>query len=80
MKFGKRLAAEAARRWRQHYLDYKVVKKAIQDDVVSLGEPILSKLQLVAAAWCLCLPPARVNCVENSGAIVLQQQPLTANH
>ena len=44
MKFGKRLAAEAARRWRSHYLDYKVVKKAIQDDVAALGETCLHAL------------------------------------
>ncbi|KIZ04779.1 hypothetical protein MNEG_3173 [Monoraphidium neglectum] len=33
MKFGKRLAAEAARRWTAHYLDYKAIKKAIKDDI-----------------------------------------------
>ncbi|KAK9836188.1 hypothetical protein WJX81_007747 [Elliptochloris bilobata] len=33
MKFGKRLALEAARRWRPFYLDYKACKRAIQQDV-----------------------------------------------
>jgi len=37
MKFGKRLAAEAARRWLDHYLDYKEQKKAIQDDIAAGG-------------------------------------------
>ncbi|EIE23454.1 hypothetical protein COCSUDRAFT_62990 [Coccomyxa subellipsoidea C-169] len=35
MKFGKRLAAEAARRWRPHYLDYKSCKRAVQQDVLA---------------------------------------------
>ena len=39
MKFGKRLAAEAARRWRPYYLDYKACKRAIQQDVHALGTP-----------------------------------------
>jgi len=34
MKFGKRLAAEASRRWSNHYFDYKAIKKAIKDDVL----------------------------------------------
>uniref|UniRef100_A0A7R9VSK2 SPX domain-containing protein n=1 Tax=Chlamydomonas euryale TaxID=1486919 RepID=A0A7R9VSK2_9CHLO len=33
MKFGKRLAAEAARRWCTFYFDYKAIKKAIKDDI-----------------------------------------------
>ncbi|KAK9868326.1 hypothetical protein WJX84_003439 [Apatococcus fuscideae] len=33
MKFGKRLASEASRRWRGSFLDYKAVKRAIQLDV-----------------------------------------------
>ncbi|GBF88218.1 CTD small phosphatase [Raphidocelis subcapitata] len=33
MKFGKRLAGEAARRWTDHYVDYKAIKKAIKDDI-----------------------------------------------
>ncbi len=37
MKFGKRLAAEAARRWLDHYLDYKEQKRAIQDDITAGG-------------------------------------------
>lgn len=37
MKFGKRLAAEAARRWRPYYLDYKSCKRAIQQDVLAEG-------------------------------------------
>ena len=37
MKFGKRLAAEAARRWRPYYLDYKACKRAIQHDVSCRG-------------------------------------------
>lgn len=35
MKFGKRLAAEAARRWAPYYFDYKAIKKAIKDDINS---------------------------------------------
>ena len=38
MKFGKRLASEASRRWRPFYLDYKTVKRAIQHDVRARGE------------------------------------------
>lgn len=37
MKFGKRLAAEASRRWTESYFDYKAIKKAIKDDVSSKG-------------------------------------------
>lgn len=37
MKFGKRLAAEAARRWRDQYYDYKVTKRAIQEDIAANG-------------------------------------------
>ena len=37
MKFGKRLASEAARRWRPSYLDYKAIKRAIEHDVQSHG-------------------------------------------
>ena len=33
MKFGKRLQAEAERRWLAHYLDYKTLKHAIYSDV-----------------------------------------------
>lgn len=32
MKFGKRLLAEAERRWLPHYIDYKALKRAIQED------------------------------------------------
>lgn len=32
MKFGKRLQAEAERRWLPHYIDYKGLKRAIQED------------------------------------------------
>lgn len=38
MKFGKRLASEAARRWRPAYLDYKALKRAIEYDVQRHGE------------------------------------------
>lgn len=38
MKFGKRLAAEASRRWRGSFLDYKAIKRAIQLDVECRGE------------------------------------------
>ena len=43
MKFGKRLAAEAARRWLDHYFDYKEQKRAIQDDIAARGvqDPML---------------------------------------
>ena len=37
MKFGKRLAAEASRRWRGSFLDYKAIKRAIQLDVECRG-------------------------------------------
>ena len=40
MKFGKRLALEAARRWRPFYLDYKACKRAIQQDVNARGAHI----------------------------------------
>lgn len=33
MKFGKRLAAEASRRWTVHYIDYKKLKRAIKEDL-----------------------------------------------
>lgn len=38
MKFGKRLLAEAERRWLDHYLDYKALKHAIQADVEARGK------------------------------------------
>ena len=38
MKFGKRLQAEAERRWLPSYLDYKALKRAIQVDVDAKGE------------------------------------------
>lgn len=38
MKFGKRVASEAARSFHQkHFLDYKACKRAIQQDVLSSG-------------------------------------------
>jgi SPX domain protein involved in polyphosphate accumulation len=37
MKFGKKLAAEAARLWTEHYLDYKAVKKGLKEDVLQSG-------------------------------------------
>lgn len=39
MKFGKRLAAEASRRWRPFYLDYKALKRALARDVSNKGAP-----------------------------------------
>ena len=39
MKFGKRLLAEAERRWLPYYLDYKALKRAIQADVDAKGAP-----------------------------------------
>lgn len=33
MKFGKRLESEAERRWLEHYIDYKALKKSIKRDV-----------------------------------------------
>jgi SPX domain protein involved in polyphosphate accumulation len=38
MKFGKRLAAEAARQWTEQYLDYKAIKKALKHDIRHGGE------------------------------------------
>jgi len=40
-RFGKRLAAEAARRWSAHYVDYKAIKKAIKDDIRHAGACLL---------------------------------------
>lgn len=37
MKFGKRLAGEASRRWRPFYIDYKALKQAIQRDIDGRG-------------------------------------------
>ena len=37
MKFGKRLTAEAARRWGDKYYDYKLTKRAIQEDIEASG-------------------------------------------
>lgn len=37
MKFGKRLAQEASRRWSTAYLDYKALKKALRDDLKTQG-------------------------------------------
>lgn len=37
MKFGKRLSHEASRRWSSSYLDYKALKKALRDDLKTLG-------------------------------------------
>ncbi|MEW5298482.1 MAG: hypothetical protein WDW36_001600 [Sanguina aurantia] len=55
MKFGKRLAAEASRRWTESYFDYKAIKKAIKDDVsskdalgTSFQRVLLSELQKVS--------------------------------
>lgn len=40
MKFGKRVASEAARSSHQkHFLDYKACKRAIQQDVLANGVP-----------------------------------------
>jgi SPX domain protein involved in polyphosphate accumulation len=38
MKFGKRLASEAARSHTEAYFDYKLIKKAIKEDVHSKGK------------------------------------------
>ena len=41
MKFGKRVASEAARSSHQkHFLDYKACKRAIQQDVLANGVPL----------------------------------------
>lgn len=37
MKFGKRLAAEAARCWPEACLDYKAIKRALKKDLASKG-------------------------------------------
>jgi hypothetical protein len=39
MKFGKRLAAEAARCWPEACLDYKAIKRALKKDLASKGRP-----------------------------------------
>lgn len=44
MKFGKRLAAEAARRWTEQYLDYKLIKRALKLDIKSKGELGIPKI------------------------------------
>jgi len=38
MKFGKRLATEAARCWQTKYIDYKALKHALKQDVAAGGE------------------------------------------
>jgi hypothetical protein len=38
MKFGKRLAAEAARCWPEACLDYKAIKRALKHDLACKGE------------------------------------------
>lgn len=53
MKFGKRLAAEAARCWTAHYLDYKAVKKAIKEDIRLQGKIH----HYVNSSACWCVPP-----------------------
>jgi hypothetical protein len=49
-RFGKRLAAEAARRWTAHYVDYKAIKKAIKDDIRKSGEARAARAARACAA------------------------------
>ena len=51
MKFGKRLASEAARRWSDSYFDYKAIKKAIKDDIDNKGKPCLHGPVVSYSAW-----------------------------
>ena len=53
MKFGKRLASEAARRWSDSYFDYKAIKKAIKDDIDNKGKPCPCMYTGLCSAW-LC--------------------------
>eukprot|EP00889_Picochlorum_renovo_P005699 jgi/Picre1/32729/NNA_008074.t1 len=48
MKFGKRLEAEAERRWLESYVDYKALKKAIKKDI-SEGDLGSAEFRLVKA-------------------------------
>lgn len=57
MKFGKRLASEAARRWRPAYLDYKALKRAIEYDVQTHGEKTTSMLD----NCCVCYTCSAAN-------------------
>ena len=55
MKFGKRVASEAARSSHQkHFLDYKACKRAIQQDVLANGMP--SQPCMLASAYGPCHP------------------------
>jgi hypothetical protein len=40
MKFGKRLAAEAARCWPEACLDYKAIKRALKHDLATGGAQV----------------------------------------
>lgn len=47
MKFGKRLAAEAARCWPEACLDYKAIKRALKHDLAAAG----ARQQAPTSAW-----------------------------
>ncbi len=74
MKFGKRLASEASRRWRPFYLDYKTVKRAIQHDVRARGltptarnpQDVLGMQQLLNAVMLTCRPFWTPICCSNT--------------
>lgn len=58
MKFGKRIAAEAARRWTPFYFDYKSAKKAIKGDIAAqdtaggqFAHVVLQELQKVSGFY-----------------------------
>ena len=73
-RFGKRLAAEAARRWTAHYLDYKAVKKAIKDDIRRGDARGAGALQVLLAEL------AKVSSfyLEKAGALEARLDALTA--
>eukprot|EP00798_Chlamydomonas_sp_ICE-L_P022504 gene22504-29630_t len=60
MRFGKRLAAEASRKWAGQYVDYKAIKKSIKDDVgnedasgACFQKVLLAELRKVSAFYSL---------------------------
>jgi hypothetical protein len=52
MKFGKRLAAEAARCWPEACLDYKAIKRALKHDLAAAGKQC-RKIPPTGYSWLL---------------------------
>lgn len=59
--------AEAARRWKPFYLDYKIVKKAIADDVAEKGERILYPVAYLGSKG-----PCHYPCINHLGSCNLR--------